>query len=141
MKTLENTSSYKRNLSGAIECVFNHPTLGEIPNGLSPENDADLIAEIESAGLTEEPTSEEKAAQAIEQATAQVQGMLDSEAQARGYDNINSISKYIGFDNAFRVECEALAAWCAACWSKYYELQNGEAIPSDLLTEMPQLEL
>lgn len=70
-----------------------------------------------------------------------MQAMLDTEAQSRGYDNINAISKYIGFDNAFRVECEALAAWCAGCWSKCYELQSGGVMPSDLLAEMPELGL
>ena len=80
-------------------------------------------------------------AQLIEQVTSTVQAMLDTEAQSRGYDNINAISKYIGFDNAFRVECEALAAWCAGCWSKCYELQSGGVMPSDLLAEMPELGL
>lgn len=78
--------------------------------------------------------------EAITQATNQVQTMLDTEAQTRGYDNINAIGKYIGYDNAFRVECEALGAWTAACWAKCYELQSGGVMPSDLLAEMPKLE-
>lgn len=79
--------------------------------------------------------------QLIEQATLQVQGMLDSEAQARGYDNINSIAKYMGYENQFRAECEALGAWTAACWAKCYELQSGGVMPDDLLAEMPKLAL
>jgi len=77
--------------------------------------------------------------EAITQATNQVQAMLDTEAQSRGYDNINSIGKYIGYDNAFRVECEALGAWAAACWSKCYELQAAGVMPDNLLAEMPGL--
>ena len=60
MKTIENTKDYKRDLNGSISCVFNHPSLGEIPNGLSQERDAELIAEIEVAGLIEEPSHAEK---------------------------------------------------------------------------------
>lgn len=80
-----------------------------------------------------------KQSELIKEATGQVQGMLDKEAQARGYDNINSIAKYMGYENAFRAECEALGAWCAACWAKCYELQSGGVMPSDLLAEMPKL--
>ena len=77
----------------------------------------------------------------IEKATAQVQSMLDTEAQSRGYDDMNSIGKYLGYDNLFRAECEALGAWTSACWAKCYELQSGGVMPSDLLAEMPQLEV
>ena len=45
MKTIENTSEYKAQLNGSISCTFDHPSLGEIPNGLSQERDAELIAE------------------------------------------------------------------------------------------------
>lgn len=92
--------------------------------------------------VVETPQAEKDAhaqAQLIEQATSQVQSMLDTEAQARGYDNINSIAKYMGYDNPFRAECEALGAWCASCWSKCYELQAGGVMPDDLLAEMPEL--
>ena len=54
--------------------------------------------------------------------TQAIQQILDEEAQSRGYDNINSIGKYIGYDNAFRAECEALGAWAAGCWAKTYEI-------------------
>ena len=75
--------------------------------------------------------------EAINQAVSSVQTMLDSEAAKRGYDNINAIAKYMGYDNQFRAECEALGAWCAACWAKCYELQAGGVMPDDLMAEMP----
>jgi hypothetical protein len=78
-------------------------------------------------------------AEAINQAVSSVQTMLDSEAASRGYDNINAIAKYMGYDNQFRAECEALGAWCAACWAKCYELQGGGVMPDDLIAEMPVL--
>lgn len=110
------------------------------------EKDSDLYREKLAEGfqLVLIPQAEKDAyeqAQLIEQATTLVQAMLDSEAQSRGYDNINAIAKYMGYENQFRAECEALGAWCAACWAKCYELQSGGTMPSDLLAEMPQLEL
>ena len=80
-----------------------------------------------------------KQAEAINQAVSTVQAMLDSEAVKRGYDNINAIAKYVGYDNHFRAECEALGAWCADCWAKCYELQAGGVMPDDLAAEMPVL--
>lgn len=70
MKTIENTSEYKRNLNGSISCAFDHPSLGVIPNGLNPKLDSDLIAEIEAAGLIEEPMQAEKDAHEAGQARA-----------------------------------------------------------------------
>lgn len=70
MKTLENTSKYKRGLNGSISCVFEHPAMGVMPNGLNPVLDSELIAAIEAAGLIEEPTQAEKDAHKQEQVRA-----------------------------------------------------------------------
>jgi len=89
------------------------------------------------------PQSEKDAhalSEAIAQANSQVQAMLDTEAQQRGYDDINSIGKYVGYPNDNQVECEALGAWAAACWTKCKALKAGGVMPSDLLAEMPKLE-
>lgn len=108
------------------------------------EKDSDIYKEKLAEGyeLVLIPQAEKdahEAEQVISQAKAAVQGLLDSTAQSKGYDNINAIAKYMGYDNQFRVECEALGAWCAACWAKCYELQSGGVMPSDLLAEMPEL--
>ena len=71
MKTIGNTSEYKRTLNGAISCMFEHPALGKIPNGLNPVLDAELITEIEAAGLIEEPTQAEKDAYSAQLAREQ----------------------------------------------------------------------
>lgn len=76
-----------------------------------------------------------------EDALKKVQAMLDTEAQSRGYDNINSIGKYLGYDNLFRAECEALGAWTAACWAKCYEIEAEGRMPENILNEMPELAL
>ena len=101
----------------------------------------DLIAQgYELVLIPQAEKDAHEADKAISQAINQVQAMLDSEAQSRGYDNVNAIGKYIGYDNPFRAECEALGAWTAACWAKCYELQSGGSMPSDLLLEMPKFE-
>ncbi len=110
---------------------------------MSPSDEYELHESSEWPDIKPCPQSEKDAhelSEAIAQATSQVQAMLDTEAQTRGYDNINAIGKYIGYDNAFRAECEALGTWTAACWAKCYELQSGGVMPSDLLSEMPKLE-
>lgn len=51
-----------------------------------------------------------------------IQAMHDKAAQNRGYDDINSCAKYLGYENPFRAECEALCGWAAQCWAMCYEL-------------------
>lgn len=75
-----------------------------------------------------------------------VQAKLDSGAQALGYDSINSIGKYLGYDNAFRTECESLGSWTASCWAKCYEIlaaveagTRGVPTVDEVLAELPTL--
>ena len=53
-----------------------------------------------------------------------IQALLDSTAQSLRYDDINSIGKYLGYDNAFRLECEALGTWSASVWVKAGEIES-----------------
>lgn len=73
-----------------------------------------------------------------------VQRHLDDEAILRGYDNIHSIGKYIGYDNAFRIECEALGAWTANVWLYCYQVladveagTRTEPTIAELIAELP----
>ena len=83
--------------------------------------------------------------QKIDAITASIQDVLDTEARSRNYDDINAIGKYIGYDNAFRVECEALGAWTANVWLKAYELlatweQTGQEVTKDeVLAQLPAM--
>lgn len=84
-----------------------------------------------------------EAEQAISQAIAVIQGMLDSTAQSKGYDNINSAIGYAEEPSVekFQLEGKAFRQWRSLCWAKCYELQAGGVMPDDLLSEMPRLEL
>lgn len=75
---------------------------------------------------------------------ATIQAMIDSEAQNRGYDDINAIAKYQGYTNMYQEETIALGMWCADCWTKGYiildEVQKGiRALPTieEVLAELP----
>jgi len=52
-----------------------------------------------------------------------IQNHLDTKAQSLKYDDINAIGKYVGYDNDFRVEAEALGAWASACWKVAGEIE------------------
>lgn len=49
---------------------------------------------------------------------------IAKQAKSLGYDNINSISKYLVDGNPFKIECEKLSLWCAECWIKCYNIQS-----------------
>lgn len=73
-----------------------------------------------------------------------VQAKLDSEAQSLGYDDINSIAKYMGYVNDFQAECESLGAWTASVWSYCYAqlalVQAGTIdmpTPDELVADLP----
>lgn len=51
-----------------------------------------------------------------------IQSLHDKSAKDNGYDNINSCAKYLGYDNPFRAECEALCLWAALSWQECYRL-------------------
>jgi len=51
-----------------------------------------------------------------------IQSHLDNEAKMLRYDDINSIGKYLGYDNEYRVECESLGVLASLTW-KYVETQ------------------
>lgn len=110
----------------AVDCDLNHTEFGWIPTTVMLDGTDDRLTLVE---LVKEHDIDEFAAPAAPEATVRdyekaVQLMHDNAAQARGYDNINSCAKYVGYDNPFRAECEALCGWAAHCWSACYDMLN-----------------
>ena len=73
-----------------------------------------------------------------------IQMHIDLKAQSLGFDNINSISKYMGFDNPYRADAEALASWTANVWfyveAELVNMQEGNrTIPTveEAIAELP----
>jgi hypothetical protein len=87
----------------------------------------------------------EKAAHELQQAKdaakQAVQSLIDGEAQARGYDDINACSKYAVFENSFKAESIALLTWCAACWDKLILIQDTAQSLDDVMEAMPEFSL
>jgi len=52
-----------------------------------------------------------------------IQKHLDTKAQSLRYDNINSIGKYVGYENDFRTEAEKLGTWASSCWKVAGEIE------------------
>jgi site-specific recombinase XerD len=90
---------------------------------------------------TAEQVAEESTTAYVKELENYIQSLHDSKAQELGYDSINSIAKYLGYENPYRAECEALGVWVAACWDKYYDLLNSDEFVTkeELLGQLPSV--
>ncbi len=79
---------------------------------------------------------------------AKTQELLDDKAQELGYDDINSIGKYIGYYNDYAFEAEKLGMWASSVW-KYVEtelvkISSGDrelpASLEEIISELPEYE-
>jgi len=76
-----------------------------------------------------------------------IQIHLDTKAQSLRYDNINAIGKYVGYENDFQAEAEALGVWASSCWKVAGEIEadvkaGNRDMPTvdEVLTELPTYE-
>jgi len=76
---------------------------------------------------------------------SKIQILLNRQALNLGYDNINSIGKYIGYDNPYREQAEGLGTWTANVWATAEQIQqdvlNGDReMPTvdEVLAELPK---
>lgn len=56
-----------------------------------------------------------------------IQAHIDNVAKANGFDSINSIGKFVGYDNSKRVLAESLGAWCANVWD-FAEVEQAKVV-------------
>jgi hypothetical protein len=78
-------------------------------------------------------------------ASLEIQKLLDSTAQASGYDSVLSAVSYQTSTNAaWKAEGAAFMAWRDACWAKAEQIQNavlaGGAVPTvaSVVAQMPK---
>ena len=76
--------------------------------------------------------------------TTKVDRHIDKQAKSLGYDDINSIAKYLVNGNPFQDECEKLSLWVASCWITVHTIQSDveqglRAIPTvqEVIDELP----
>lgn len=71
-----------------------------------------------------------------------VQAHINAKCVELGYDNENSIAKYLVAENPFYTECKAISLWIGAVWVKVNEIKNGTvAMPSsteELIALLPE---
>ena len=91
-------------------------------NGITRDMTPEEIAEYEATL----PTVEELALQALEykkkHAEQVIQSHINSFVTSKGYDNENSIAKYLVVGNPFYEECSALSLWIGAVWVKAHDV-------------------
>lgn len=103
------------------------PTIDPYTHKLIPNSWSDDGVEItqNSVALTQEEINAKILAEKeskVNTFTENIQSHIDNKAWEigqygnHGMGDINSCSKYLGYDNPFRAECESLVAWCSACW-------------------------
>lgn len=73
-----------------------------------------------------------------------IQSHINSFVISRGYDNANSIAKYLVVGNPFYEECSALSLWVGAVWVKAHEVMSqvlggtlAEPTDEELVAMMP----
>lgn len=93
------------------------------------------------------PTPEQQMQQLVAQFTEAIQVHLDSEAQAKGYDNIVSACSYAGAPNPFQTESIQFITWrgnvWAYCYAELAKVQSGQRpVPKlqDFINELPSFE-
>lgn len=110
----------------------------------SPRPTPDHVAQADGSWAIPPPIPEQIAAQML----AHVDAHLTTTANQRGYDSIDSASKYIGntLNAHWAMEGEALRDWAVLVYTKCYEIQadvlaGKMAVPTteELLAMLPDL--
>ena len=76
----------------------------------------------------------------------EIQAYINSVVKTKGYDNENSIAKYLVDSNPFYEECKAISIWIGNVWLKAHEIQREvaagtRAMPTvdEIIAELPVL--
>lgn len=109
---------------------------GDIPQGTN------LVWNTETGKI--EVNKELEISYIIESLNRKINSNLNNVSVLLEYDNIDSIAKYIGYDNEYREQAEALGKWCALCWKTAgeirEELKTIETLPTieELILRLPE---
>lgn len=75
---------------------------------------------------------------------AKIQSYINTIVKAKGYDDENSIAKYLIEGNPFYEECKAISLWIGNVWlvaiTIMTDVSNGSReVPEDIIIELPEL--
>jgi hypothetical protein len=80
----------------------------------------------------------------IKRAADAVEAHISSQCKALGYDNENSIAKYLVVGNDFYDECRALSLWIGRVWTQVMSIQSdveagtiSEPTPKEIIAMLP----
>ncbi len=71
-----------------------------------------------------------------------IEAHIDSVVKSKGYNNQDSISKYLVAGNPFYAECEAISVWIGNVWTTAITIMNDvkagtREVPTDIVAELP----
>jgi hypothetical protein len=73
-----------------------------------------------------------------------VEAHISAQCKSLGYDNENSIAKYLVVGNDFYDECEGLSLWIGKVWTKVMSIQSNveagtisEPTPKEIIDMLP----
>ena len=95
---------------------------------------------VQDLGQEGNPNDEQK----MDMIKRAIQLNLNVQARELGFDGINSIAKYMGFDNKYRADAESLARWTVSVWeyaeAELVKMQEGSrTVPTvdEAILELP----
>lgn len=111
-------------------------------NGISYELQVNKVVKVYDIVTIPQEELMQAAAKAAEQA---VQSTINSKCVELGYDNENSIAKYLVAENPFYTECKAISLWIGAVWTYANKVQTDvlagtRTMPTieELVAELPK---
>ncbi len=83
---------------------------------------------------------EDRVAQLIKDVERATQEHVDSQAKELGYDDINSIAKYLTEGSSYEPECKALSLWVSECWNIVEGITDSSITVDEALALLPEYE-
>jgi hypothetical protein len=102
--------------------VLDYVLLDGVKRVMTDEEATEIItlatAWIQPLGQEGNPDDEQK----LNMIKGAIQRHIDLKAQSLGFDDINSVAKYIGFTNTYQTDALSLAQWTVSVW-EYVEAE------------------
>ena len=112
-------------------------------SGSTYEVQADKVVKVYSViDIPEEELLQTK----VKTVESAIQAHINATVTAKGYDDENSIAKYLIEGNPFYLECKAISLWIGSVWAYLHQVQadtlsgtRTEPTLEELVAELPEL--
>jgi hypothetical protein len=134
-------------VNGHYPLVDNKPTYDVDTQRITSELVVDEVNKIVNKVYTiSNIPQEELIEKGIKDAEEHIQSHINEVVKGLGYDNENSIAKYLVDGNPFYDECSAISLWIGNVWVTAFTIQQdvlagnrAEPTTEELLAELPEL--